>query len=153
MKIVITEGQFNNLYNNSDRPNLTEVEYVINIIQEEEDRGDFFNLGVIGEPNEDYLYYFYIGEVFFDEFYNKSYLELFDQYKENSEDCTPFVDAVINSILEKMKQSIAENKAAKMLKRVIKNESIVRFKESDILKVLDAHFGNLICSEFIEEAR
>lgn len=153
MKIVITEGQFNNLYNNSDRPNLTEVEYVINIIQEEEDRGDFFNLGVIGEPNEHYLYYFYIGEVFFDEFYNKSYLELFDQYKENSEDCTPFVDAVINSILEKMKQSIAENKAAKILKRVIKNESIVRFKESDILKVLDAHFGNLICSEFIEEAR
>jgi hypothetical protein len=66
---------------------------------------------------------------------------------------TEFVKAVINSILEKMKQSIAENRASKILKKVIKNEKVVKFKESDILKTLDAHFGNFICSEFIEETR
>jgi hypothetical protein len=106
-----------------------------------------------GDTNEHHLYYFYIGEAFFDEFYDKTYLELFDKYKENSEDCTPFVDAVISSIIEKMKQSIEEKKAAKILKKVIKKQIVVKFKESDILKILDAHFGNFICSEFLEEAR
>lgn len=157
MKIVITEEQFNNLYNTSDRPSLTEVEYVVEIIQEgEEDKPDedkVFDLGSDGEINEHHLYYFYIGEAFFDEFYDKTYLELFDEYKENHEDCTPFVDAVINSIIEKMKLSIEEKKAARILKKVIKNQNVVKFKESDILKILNAHFGNFICSEFLEETR
>lgn len=155
MKIVITEEQFNNLYSAPDRPSLTEVEYVVEMIQEgEEDKpDDVFDLGADGEVEHHHLYYFYIGEAFFDEFYNETYLELFDEYKENPEDCSPFVDAVISSIIEKMKQSIEEKKAAKILKRVIKNESVVRFKESDIVKIIDAHFGNFICSEFLEEAR
>ncbi len=151
MKIVINEEQFNKLYSVPDRPSLTEVEYVVNILQEEGD--DIFDLGMGGDTNEHHLYYFYIGEAFFDEFYDKTYLELFDEYKENPEDCTPFVDAVINSIIEKMKQSIEEKKAAKILKKVIKKQIVVKFKESDILKILDAHFGNFICSEFLEEAR
>jgi DNA replicative helicase MCM subunit Mcm2 (Cdc46/Mcm family) len=151
MKIVINEEQFNKLYSVPDRPSLTEVEYVVNILQEEGD--DIFDLGMSGDTNEHHLYYFYIGEAFFDEFYDKTYLELFDEYKENPEDCTPFVDAVINSIIEKMKQSIEEKKAAKILKKVIKKQIVVKFKESDILKILDAHFGNFICSEFLEEAR
>jgi len=155
MKIVITEEQFNKLYNAPDRPILTEVEYIIDIIQEEGDetKDDVFDLGTSGDTAQHHLYYFYIGEAFFDEFYDKTYLELFNQYKENSTDCTEFVKAVINSILEKMKQSIAENRASKILKKVIKNEKVVKFKESDILKTLDAHFGNFICSEFIEETR
>ena len=37
MKIVITEEQFNNLYNTPDRPILTEVEYVVDIIHEEDE--------------------------------------------------------------------------------------------------------------------
>ena len=152
MKIVISEEQFNMLYSVPDRPSLTEVEYVVNILQEE-DEDDTFDLGMSGETNEHHLYYFYIGEAFFDEFYDKTYLELFDEYKENPEDCTPFVDAVIKSIIEKMKQSIEEKKAAKILKKVIKKQIVVKFKESDILKILDAHFGNFICSEFLEEAR
>jgi hypothetical protein len=151
MKIVINEEQFNKLYSVPDRPSLTDVEYVVNILQEEGD--DIFDLGMSGDTNEHHLYYFYIGEAFFDEFYDKTYLELFDKYKENSEDCTPFVDAVISSIIEKMKQSIEEKKAAKILKKVIKKQIVVKFKESDILKILDAHFGNFICSEFLEEAR
>jgi hypothetical protein len=151
MKIVINEEQFNKLYSVPDRPSLTEVEYVVNILQEEGD--DIFDLGMSGDTNEHHLYYFYIGEAFFDEFYDKTYLELFDKYKENPEDCTPFVDAVISSIIEKMKQSIEEKKAAKILKKVIKKQIVVKFKESDILKILDAHFGNFICSEFLEEAR
>ena len=155
MKIVISEEQFNKLYSVPDRPSLTEVEYVVNILQEEEeeDEDDIFDLGMSGETNEHHLYYFYIGEAFFDEFYDKTYLELFDEYKQNPEDCTPFVDAVIKSIIEKMKQSIEEKKAAKILKKVIKKQIVVKFKESDILKILDAHFGNFICSEFLEEAR
>lgn len=153
MKIVISEEQFNRLYSVPDRPSLTEVEYVVNILQEEEDEDDIFDLGMSGETNEHHLYYFYIGEAFFDEFYDKTYLELFDEYKQNPEDCTPFVDAVIKSIIEKMKQSIEEKKAAKILKKVIKKQIVVKFKESDILKILDAHFGNFICSEFLEEAR
>lgn len=158
MKIVITEEQFNNLYNTPDRPSLTEVEYVVEIIHEEDNKDnpkedEFFDLGTSGETNQHHLYYFYIGEAFFDEFYDKTYLELFDQYKENNEDCTEFVDAVINAILEKMKQTIAENKAAKILKKVIKNNSVVKFKQSDILKILNSHFGNLICSEFLQDAR
>ena len=52
-----------------------------------------------------------------------------------------------------MKQSIEEKTAAKILKKVIKRQSVVRFKESDILKVLNGHFGNFICNEFIEETR
>ena len=152
MKIVISEEQFNMLYSVPDRPSLTEVDYVVNILQEE-DEDDTFDLGMSGETNEHHLYYFYIGEAFFDEFYDKTYLELFDEYKENPEDCTPFVDAVIKSIIEKMKQSIEEKKAAKILKKVIKKQIVVKFKESDILKILDAHFGNFICSEFLEEAR
>ena len=152
MKIVISEEQFNKLYSVPDRPSLTEVEYVVNILQEE-DEDDIFDLGMSGETNEHHLYYFYIGEAFFDEFYDKTYLELFDEYKQNPEDCTPFVDAVIKSIIEKMKQSIEEKKAAKILKKVIKKQIVVKFKESDILKILDAHFGNFICSEFLEEAR
>jgi len=152
MKIVISEEQFNMLYSVPDRPSLTEVEYVVNILQEE-DEDDTFDLGMSGETNEHHLYYFYIGEAFFDEFYDKTYLELFDEYKQNPEDCTPFVDAVIKSIIEKMKQSIEEKKAAKILKKVIKKQIVVKFKESDILKILDAHFGNFICSEFLEEAR
>jgi hypothetical protein len=52
-----------------------------------------------------------------------------------------------------MKQSIEEKKAAKILKKVIKKQIVVKFKESDILKILDAHFGNFICSEFLEETR
>lgn len=151
MKIVINEEQFNKLYSVPDRPSLTDVEYVVNILQEEGD--DIFDLGMSGDTNEHHLYYFYIGEAFFDEFYDKTYLELFDKYKENPEDCTPFVDAVISSIIEKMKQSIEEKKAAKILKKVIKKQIVVKFKESDILKILDAHFGNFICSEFLEEAR
>jgi hypothetical protein len=151
MKIVINEEQFNKLYSVPDRPSLTDVEYVVNILQEEGD--DIFDLGMSGDTNEHHLYYFYIGEAFFDEFYDKTYLELFDKYKENSEDCTPFVDAVISSIIEKMKQSIEEKKAAKILKKVIKKQIVVKFKESDILKILDAHFGNFICSEFLEETR
>lgn len=152
MKIVISEEQFNKLYSVPDRPSLTEVEYVVNILQEA-DEGNIFDLGMSGDTNEHHLYYFYIGEAFFDEFYDKTYLELFDEYKENPEDCTPFVDAVIKSIIEKMKQSIEENKAAKILKKVIKKQIVVKFKESDILKILDAHFGNFICSEFLEESR
>ena len=152
MKIVISEEQFNKLYSVPDRPSLTEVEYVVNILQEE-DEDDIFDLGMSGETNEQHLYYFYICEAFFDEFYDKTYLELFDEYKQNPEDCTPFVDAVIKSIIEKMKQSIEEKKAAKILKKVIKKQIVVKFKESDILKILDAHFGNFICSEFLEEAR
>ena len=148
---MITEEQFNNLYTTPDRPSLTEVEYTIEIIQEEDDKD--FDLGANGEIEPHHLYYFYIGEAFFDEFYDKTYLELFDEYKENPEDCTPFVDAVIKSIIEKMKQSIEEKKAAKILKKVIKKEGVVKFKESDIIKILDAHFGNLICSEFLEDAR
>ena len=148
---MITEEQFNNLYAAPDRPSLTDVEYVIEIIQEEDDKD--FDLGANGEIEPHHLYYFYIGEAFFDEFYDKTYLELFDEYKENPEDCTPFVDAVIKSIIEKMKQSIEEKKAAKILKKVIKKQIVVKFKESDILKILDAHFGNFICSEFLEEAR
>jgi hypothetical protein len=151
MKIVINEEQFNKLYSVPDRPSLTDVEYVVNILQEEGD--DIFDLGMSGDTNEHHLYYFYIGEAFFDEFYDKTYLELFDKYKENPEDCTPFVDAVISSIIEKMKQSIEEKKAAKILKKVIKKQIVVKFKESDILKILDAHFGNFICSEFLEETR
>jgi len=151
MKIVINEEQFNKLYSVPDRPSLTDVEYVVNILQEEGD--DIFDLGMSGDTNEHHLYYFYIGEAFFDEFYDKTYLELFDKYKENPEDCTPFVDAVISSIIEKMKQSIEEKKAAKILKKVIKKQIVVKFKESDILKILNAHFGNFICSEFLEEAR
>lgn len=157
MKIVITEEQFNMLYNTPDRPSLTEVEYVVEIIQEEEDNkadeDNTFDLGADGEIDQNHLYYFYIGEAFFDEFYDKTYLELFDEYKDSPEDCTPFVDAVINSIIEKMKQSIEEKKAAKILKKVIKKQSVVKFKQSDIVKILDAHFGNFICSEFIEETR
>ena len=149
---MISEEQFNKLYSVPDRPSLTEVEYVVNILQEE-DEDDIFDLGMSGETNEHHLYYFYIGEAFFDEFYDKTYLELFDEYKQNPEDCTPFVDAVIKSIIEKMKQSIEEKKAAKILKKVIKKQIVVKFKESDILKILDAHFGNFICSEFLEEAR
>lgn len=148
---MINEEQFNKLYSVPDRPSLTDVEYVVNILQEEGD--DIFDLGMSGDTNEHHLYYFYIGEAFFDEFYDKTYLELFDKYKENPEDCTPFVDAVISSIIEKMKQSIEEKKAAKILKKVIKKQIVVKFKESDILKILDAHFGNFICSEFLEEAR
>lgn len=157
MKIVITEEQFNKLYAESDRPSLTEVEYVIEILQEGEknnpDEDRDFNLGADGEIDQHHLYYFYIGEAFFDEFYNETYIELFDEYKKTPEDCTPFVDAVINNIIEKMKQSIEENKAAKILKKVIKKEGVVKFRESDIIKILDAHFGNFICSEFLEEAR
>lgn len=149
---MISEEQFNKLYSVPDRPSLTEVEYVVNILQEA-DEGNIFDLGMSGDTNEHHLYYFYIGEAFFDEFYDKTYLELFDEYKENPEDCTPFVDAVIKSIIEKMKQSIEENKAAKILKKVIKKQIVVKFKESDILKILDAHFGNFICSEFLEESR
>lgn len=151
MKIVITEEQFNNLYAAPDRPSLTDVEYAIEIIQEEDDKD--FDLGANGEIESHHLYYFYIGEAFFDEFYNETYIELFEKYKEDPEDCIPFVDAVINSIIEKMKQSIEEKKAAKILKKVIKKEGVVKFKESDIIKILDAHFGNFICGEFIEEAR
>lgn len=46
MKIVITEEQFNKLYNAPDRPILTEVEYIIDIIQEEDgDAGKVFDYG------------------------------------------------------------------------------------------------------------
>ncbi len=157
MKIVITEEQFNNLYNTPDRPTLTEVEYVIDIIHEEDENNkgeeDEFDLGGSGESDEHHLYYFYIGEAFFDEFYDKTYLELFDQHKDDANGCEDFVNAVIDSILQKMKQSIEEKTAAKILKKVIKRQSVVRFKESDILKVLNGHFGNFICNEFIEETR
>ena len=158
MKIVITEEQFNKLYNVPNRPILTEVEYIIDVIYEEaenkkDDEEDNFDLGGSGDRGEHHLYYFYISEAFFDEFYNKTYLELFDQYKDNSDGCENFVDAVIDDILKKMKQSIEEKTAAKILKKVIKRQRTVRFKESDIRKALDAHFGNFICNEFIEETR
>ena len=156
MKIVITEEQFNKLYNVPNRPILTEVEYIIDVIYEEDENNkeeDDFDLGGSGERGEHHLYYFYIGEAFFDEFYDKTYLELFDQYKDDANGCEDFVNAVIDGILQKMKQSIAEKTAAKILKTVINRQSVVRFKESDILKVLNAHFGNFICNEFIEETR
>ncbi|MEY4571189.1 MAG: hypothetical protein RLZ10_382 [Bacteroidota bacterium] len=157
MKIVITEEQFNNLYNTPDRPTLTEVEYVIDIIHEENENNqseeDEFDLGGGGESGEHHLYYFYISEAFFDEFYDKTYLELFDQFKDDAGGCENFVNAIIDNILKKMKQSIEEKTAAKILKKVIKRQSTVRFKESDIRKALDAHFGNFICNEFIEETR
>jgi hypothetical protein len=158
MKIVITEEQFNNLYNTPDRPILTEVEYVIDIIHEEDenkkdDEDNEFDIVGDGDIEQHHLYYFYIGEAFFDEFYDKTYLELFDDYKDNAKGCEDFVNAVIDNILQKMKQSITEKTAAKILKKVIKRQSVVRFKESDIRKALDAHFGNFICNEFIEETR
>ena len=59
MKIVISEEQFNMLYSVPDRPSLTEVEYVVNILQEE-DEDDTFDLGMSGETNEHHLYYFYL---------------------------------------------------------------------------------------------
>lgn len=157
MKIVLTEGQLKNLYEVKHRPFLTDVEYIVLMESDdktpEENKDDQFDLGVSGETNEHRLYYFYIGEAFFDEFYDKTYLELFDQHKDNKDNCQNFVESVISSVLEKMKGAIADGSAKKILKRVIKNEQVVRFKESDIDRVLNAHFGNLICSEFLEDAR
>ena len=88
-------------------------------------------------------------------FYLESNLVTLLRYKhcDHFKNCNDFVEAVIGNILQKMKKSIEEKTAAKILKKVIKRQSTVRFKESDIRKALDAHFGNFICNEFIEETR
>lgn len=149
MKIVLSENQFKELYSVDDRPAFTDVDF---IIETEGDDNDDYHLGDPGEPEVHHLYYFYIGERFFDTFYDETYLELFDQYKDQT-DCTVFSEAITDTILEKIKTSVLDGSASKILKRVIKNQKVVKFKLSDIKDVFEKHFGNIICHEFLQDIR
>lgn len=148
MKIVLSENQFNFLYNVDDRPAFTDIDFIIETESDDED----FHLGDSGEPETHHLYYFYIGERFFDAFYDQTYLELFDQYQ-NDKDCSVFAESIIDKILEKVKQSILDNSASKILKKVIKNQKVLKFKLSDIKDILEKHFSNIICHEFLQDIR
>lgn len=146
MKIVLSENQFKELYNMDERPSFIDVDFIV------ETENDDYHLGEPGEPEVHHLYYFYIGERFFDTFYDETYLELFDQFKDEI-DCTVFAEAITDRILEKIKTSVQDGSASKILKKVIKNQKVVKFKLSDIKDIFEKHFGNIICHEFLQDIR
>lgn len=146
MKIVLSENQFRNLYNMEDRPAFIDLSFIV----ETEGDGEVHDLGEPGEPNENKLYYFYIAERFFDEFYDRAYLELFNDYADQK-DCTVFVDAIFNRILEKTKGSVEEGTASKILKKVIKDQKVVKFRLSDLKDAFEKHFSNIVCQEFLQD--
>lgn len=147
MKIVLTENQFNVLYGMPNRPAFTDVDFIV-----EMETDDDFHLGEPGEPEDHPLYYYYIGERFFDKFYDETYLELFNDYS-NQKDCDVFVNAIMDGVIKKTKDSIQNGTAGKILKRVIKNQKVVKFRLSDVRNILEKHFGNIICHEFLEDIR
>ena len=148
MRIVLSEEQFINLYKLEDRPMLVDVDFIVETEGEDEE----LDLGEPGDPNNHKLYYFYIGERFFDAFYDQVYLEIFDKFSKET-DCEIFVDAVVKELLEKIKESVANQTASKILKKVIKNEKVVKFKLSDMKEIFQKHFGNMICHEFLQDVK
>lgn len=146
MKIVLTENQFNVLYGMPNRPAFTDVDFIVEMDDED------FHLGEPGNPEKDSLYYYYIAERFFDTFYDQVYLEIIDDYR-NQKDCDTFVSAAFDAVIEKTKNSILDNTAGKILKRVIKNQKTVKFKLSDIRDIFEKHFSNIVCHEFLEDIR
>lgn len=148
MKIVLSENQFKNLYNVENRPHFTDIDYIV----ETEDDGETHDLGEPGEPQQHNLYYYYIAEKFYDKFYDETYLELFKTYSKEK-DCDTFVYAVIDRMIEKIKNSILDNSASKILKKVIRDQKVVKFKLSDLKDIFEKHFGNIMCHEYLEDLR
>jgi len=109
-------------------------------------------LGAEGEPDKEGLYFYFIGEKFYDRFYDETYLELFDSFSKEK-NCDNFVDAVVERMLEKVKKSVEDNTAAKILKGVIKNQKVIKFKLYDIRFIFERHFGNVMCHEFLQDIK
>lgn len=148
MKIVLSENQFKTLYNMEDRPSFIDLSFIV----ETEDDEKTHDLGEPGEPDDHKLYFFYIGERFYDNFYDETYVQLFDEYS-NQDDCVIFAEAVIEKMLQKVKQSVEDGTASKILKKVIKNQKVVKFRLSNIKDIFEKHFGNIICHEFLQDIR
>lgn len=148
MKIVLSEHQFKNLYEIEERPMLVDVDFIIEVEQDDEE----LNLGGEGEPNKEGLYFFNIGEKFYDKFYDETYLELFDSFSKEKE-CDSFVDAVIQKMLEKIKKSVLDNTASKILKGAIKNQKVIKFRLIDIQYIFERHFGHIMCHEFLQDIK
>ena len=153
MKILINEKQYQHIYNNPDRPFLTEVAFVENENPEDDENID---VGDGDEPNERHNILYFITETFVDKYIGELFDELFPLFDDKQKyinDCDPFVTAFNERLIEKIKETRADGTMPKILKSLIRKHKTISFTIGQIKKTLSRQFDYVTCYEYFQDLR